>query len=109
MMENFFVKILPLKLLDKFPGVEDDEKDQQQQFSNINKQYLYLMSSSGDKAQDKSVRHRPKPSTASTHPKDGTQLSVVEERSVNSPSLSEHTARSSLSTTPGIVAYCSFS
>ena len=60
------------------------------------------MSSSGDKEQDKSARHRPKPSTASSKPKEGAQMSAVEERSVNSSSLSEHTPRSSLSATPGI-------
>lgn len=81
-------------------GVEEEDKDQQQSFSNINKQYLYLMSSSGNKEQSKSARHSGKSSISSprkTHSDEAMKLTSVEERLMMSPCLSEHSAASSVS------------
>ena len=85
-----------------FPvGVEDEDKEQQQAFSNINKQYLYLISSTGDKNQQKSARHSATQQLERITSKESAKQSVIEERPMTSPVLSEGTMASSLSASPG--------
>lgn len=81
-------------------GIEEEDKATQN-FSNINKEYLYLMSSSGNTDQDKSTRHLQKSTTTSGHSKETRKLSTVEERSLSSPSLPVQSVTSSLTATPG--------
>ena len=83
-------------------GLEDEEeREQQHTFSNINKQYLYLMSSSGNKDQSRSARHDPRHQVQRSKSKESIEQPTTEERPMTSPALSRGTTTSSLSISSG--------